>query len=201
LALTSGAYLLGPSLWAGAGQWLKASLSAAADPSRATPTQLWGAFSTLGSALLLPLASIWLLAVLADLAQIGPLFAWRAVGRGTGAVGPSLGTRLLTLALLLAGVVAACFIAAPGLGSLSQVDPSAPGGLGEALMRFAGVVLAALALAAAIDVAGVRARHFRSLFITRHEARRELREAEGSPEVRRERARLMRRLAREGDRP
>lgn len=78
------------------------------------------------------------------------------------------------------------------LGGLSSAFRAESATLGDQIAVWLSASALALLVCAAVDAAFARARHVRSLWLTRREQQDELREAFGSPELRSERARRRR---------
>ncbi len=168
---------------------------------------------TTALAVFLPLTLTLMAAgVAASLAQTGPLLSAKALAFRGSRIDPLQGMkrmvsaeRLFDLgkALIKVGVVAgALFLTLrPALdGVLGLVDAPPAASFDAALdlaARVGRVALASLAVLALIDLAWVRSRHRKKLRMTLREVRDELREREGSPQIRARRRALQRELSRQ----
>lgn len=168
--------------------------------------------TALAGAVLLPAAGALAGALCAGFLQTGFLFAPAALSPQLERLDPFRGLRRLFSVAQLGAVgmglakasvlltVGACWLESAG-PSLVRLGVSPPAALWRAL-PLAGdlVVRLALALVAlgVVDLLRLRARHLRSLRMTRDEARRELREDEGDPAMRMERRRSHRGLLEAG---
>ncbi len=146
---------------------------------------------------LLPvLAAVALAAILASLAQTGPIWRGEALLPDLTRLNPLNGIRrivgteaLLELlrTLLKLGVVGSALWHSLDLAALRAALQQPPGALpeliGRGMLRLLLVALGAFAGLAALDVLLVRWRHLRQLRMSREDLREEMRESEGDPQV------------------
>lgn len=160
-------WALGAWFWVGLGLALPVGVGAALGAVAATLAQTRGAISRQ--------------ALAPSLAKISPLAGF---GRLFGAEG---WLEFLRTLLKVAVVGAALWMAAGDLpalvAALAQPGARLLADAGWATLRLLGVALAAFALLAILDILLVRFRHFESLRMTRQELKEEMKESEGSPEV------------------
>jgi flagellar biosynthesis protein FlhB len=201
-AVTTAVILGGPAAVGRLVLYLRAALRAASVP---TPGALAAALGEASAALLLPLGVATVAAFLTGLAQTGGVFSLEPLRLDTRRVLPS-GRRVLSGAalaevgkgLVVAAVVGA--LAAITAWSFLRAVAALPGAPARgvlavlaALLETFGVRLALAALALGVlDYLWQRARHQRSLRMTREEVRREVKETEGDPRHKAERQRLHR---------
>lgn len=189
------------------------ALDAAAARSAPAPGALLLASASIAWSALAPLlVALVAAAALASFVQVGPLFATRAVGwraerldpgRGLAALfaprrAIDLGVALLVVVVVLAAATITLRDAAPGALSLGGRAPvealRASATVLRTILARSGLALAAIAV---LDVAHQRWQFLRAQRMTRRELEREQREAEGDPQIARERARVRDELAHE----
>lgn len=142
------------------------------------------------------LGAVVMAAILASLAQTGPLLRGEALLPDLARLNPLAGLKRLfgmegwielARTLLKLGVVGAALwlgLDLPVLqAALSQPPAALPGLIGRGVLHMLVLALAAFAAIAALDVLVVRWRHLRQLRMSRHDLREEMREAEGDPLV------------------
>lgn len=199
LAATGGAFV---------DAWLEAVRATWTDPAPADAPER---FALLGvRALALPLGVAVLAAAVTGLAQVGPLWAGRALRFDPARLDPVQGLRRLfdgaTLAARLTPILVGLALLGLGgwvmrdalLGALGRTDLS-PREVLEGVGATAGALAwrgcALMLLAGAAALAFHRWRHRRSLRMSRRELREEARQTQGDPEAKRRRARRRRALA------
>ncbi len=192
LAATLAGFLALPPLGL---EWLRAlrMLAEAPEPGGEAALAL---LRTSVLALLPVLAAVALAAILASLAQTGPLLRGEVVLPDLSRLNPLAGLRRLfgldglielLRTLLKLGVVGASLWFAldlPALQTALHQPPGAlPGLIGHGVLHLLVVALGAFAGIAVLDVLVVRWRHLRQLRMSREELKEEMREAEGDPQV------------------
>lgn len=154
---------------------------------------------------------IFAAALAGPLLQVGPLFSGEALAFNGKRINPLSGLKRLVSADRLMELVKSLLklvvvltilwvVLRPWLGmvlDLSGAEPAAGLGLARAIaFRFAAAAVLVLAVLAVLDLAWVRWRYEEKLKMTRQQVRDELKQREGSPEVRSRRRSLQRELSR-----
>ena len=187
-SLLLGLSLAAPAFRGGLEALLRGPLEATAQQRPWTLAELWAPGSRLLASCAFVLLGAFVALALGTWISQGPAFGFAPASRLRL---PALRAPRVTAVLFALGLPILCGqIAARSL----RAEPSHFGDIVRDFALYAAAYLAACAL---LDAALARAAHVRSLWLTRREQRDEQREAYGSPELRRARARLRGELARE----
>lgn len=192
------------------------TISAAGQMGTGAPSgaALLAVCSSEGARLVMPLLAIlFVCSALVAFAQVGPLWAPRALGPDPGRLDPlanlgrildrrSLVELVKALLILLAVGVTVTITLSDSLGGIIHSGTSGAGptlvGAGALMLRVLTRVAALMLLLGVLDLVYQRLRFRRERRMTQEEVRREHREAEGEPHAKRERQRMHREIAEHG---